>query len=256
MPYADNEGIRLYYEVEGKGPPLVLQHGRATSLEDWREWGYVEGLRDDYQLVLCDARGHGRSDKPHDPDAYRLRLRAMDVVTVLDDLGIEKAHYFGYSYGGYTGWGIAKYAPERVHSLILGGGGRPVVHDPDVHGGAVPIWEQGIEAVVSAVGPMFEPWWTPTLEARIRANDPEAQIAAYLVREQLDFEDVRQNLTIPCLVIHGENDPPPEGTMEYVESMHNGTLVSLPGLDHVQALLRVDVMLPHVREFLAEVGEG
>ena len=71
MPYVSNQGVRIYYEIEGSGPPIVLAHGISGSLEDWREVGWVESLRDRYRLILVDARGHGRSDKPHDPGAYR-----------------------------------------------------------------------------------------------------------------------------------------------------------------------------------------
>ena len=80
MPYADNGSVRIHYQVEGEGPALVLQHGFTESLVDWYESGYVEALRPDYRLILIDARGHGASDKPHDPDAYVLNRRVADVV--------------------------------------------------------------------------------------------------------------------------------------------------------------------------------
>ena len=80
MPYATNQGVRIYYEVEGAGPPLVLHHGSFGSSADWTELGYADDLKRDHQLVLLDARGHGKSDKPYDPAAYDLRLRALDVV--------------------------------------------------------------------------------------------------------------------------------------------------------------------------------
>src|SRR5262245_39169739 len=99
MPYASNQGVRIYYEVEGDGPPLILQHGSACSSAEWREMGYRDILRRDYQLILIDARGHGASEKPHDPAAYALPLRVADVTTVLDALALHHAHYFGYSMG-------------------------------------------------------------------------------------------------------------------------------------------------------------
>src|SRR4051794_25832175 len=105
MPYASNQGTRIHYEVEGVGPPLVLHHGTFGSGEQWRDFGYVEALKRDYQLILIDARGHGASDKPHDPAAYDLTLRVTDVTSVLDDFRVQQAHYFGYSMGGWIGFG-------------------------------------------------------------------------------------------------------------------------------------------------------
>ena len=66
MPYANNAGVRVYYDVEGSGPALLLAHGLGSSGEDWRELGYVAQLRDSCQVIMVDGRGHGSSDKPHD----------------------------------------------------------------------------------------------------------------------------------------------------------------------------------------------
>src|SRR5207237_3323115 len=66
MPYANNQGVRIHYRVEGEGLPLVLQHGYTQSLEHWYQCGYVDALKAHYRLVLVDARGHGGSDKPHE----------------------------------------------------------------------------------------------------------------------------------------------------------------------------------------------
>ena len=118
--FAENNGVRIHYEVEGQGPPLVLVHWASGSTQDRRMFGYVDALKDKYQLILIDMRGHGKSDKPHDPAAYDAETQVLDIVAVLDDLGIDKANYFGYSLGGRLGWAIAKYAPERLQSLIIG----------------------------------------------------------------------------------------------------------------------------------------
>jgi len=117
MPYATNQNVRIHYQVEGEGLPLVLQHGFSNSLDTWYERGYVDLLKHDYRLILIDARGHGASDKPHDPEAYALQLRAGDIVAVLDQLHIAHAHFFGYSMGGWIGFGLAQYAPERFPAL-------------------------------------------------------------------------------------------------------------------------------------------
>jgi pimeloyl-ACP methyl ester carboxylesterase len=120
MPYATHQGVRIHYQVEGAGPPLVLLHGFNGNLERWYESGYVEPLQHDYHLILIDARGHGASDKPHERTAYAWPIPVADVVAVLDHLQIPQAHVLGYSMGGEVCFGLAKYAPTRVISLTLG----------------------------------------------------------------------------------------------------------------------------------------
>ena len=112
----------------GEGEPLVLVHWETGSTQDLHIFGYVDALKDDYQLILVDTCGHGKSDKPDDPAAYDAETQARDIVAVLDELGIDKTHYFGYSLGGRLGWGLAKYTPERLHSLIIGGN-SPAAYD-------------------------------------------------------------------------------------------------------------------------------
>jgi pimeloyl-ACP methyl ester carboxylesterase len=84
MPFVTNQGVRIHYETIGNGPVLVMHHGTTGSGADWIDRGYVDALKADHQVILPDARGHGQSDKPHDPTAYDLALRTSDVVAVLD----------------------------------------------------------------------------------------------------------------------------------------------------------------------------
>src|SRR5262245_20942154 len=111
LPYASHQSIRVHYQVDGQGPALVLHHGLAGSLEVWRQLGYAAALRDDYQLIMLDARGHGASDKPHERGAYGLLNHVADVLAVLDALQVRKAHFLGHSMGGLIGFGLAKHAP-------------------------------------------------------------------------------------------------------------------------------------------------
>src|SRR3989304_635920 len=122
MPYANNNGVRIYYEVEGQGPPLVLAHGMGGGgdLDAWLSTGYTDALKDDYQLILFDLRGHGRSDKPHEVSAHGSNA-ADDIVAVLDSLGIAKAHYLGYSMGAAAGFKQAISHADWFYSFILGG---------------------------------------------------------------------------------------------------------------------------------------
>jgi pimeloyl-ACP methyl ester carboxylesterase len=123
MAFATNpkDGRRIYYEVQGRGSPLVLSHGTATSSMLWHELGYVEALAD-RRLILIDGRGHGRSDKPRQESAYRMDLFVADVLAVLDHLGIERTDFFGYSLGGRLGLALAAAALHRLYALAIGGG--------------------------------------------------------------------------------------------------------------------------------------
>jgi pimeloyl-ACP methyl ester carboxylesterase len=252
MPYADNEGVRIHYRTEGQGPPLVLQHWSLATLEVWYDHGYVSALKDDYQLILLDARGHGGSDKPHEPEAYGLKQRVDDIVAVLDDLGIAKAHFFGYSMGGWIGFGVALHAPERFHSLIIGGQ-HPYAQSLD---GLRQLVRCGVENGPEAFVAMLEKdQWTLSSEerARMRAYDFEALLAVAQDRQSL--EAVLPTMTMPCLLIVGEEDSVYPAAKKCAKQMPNVTFVSLPGLDHGGTITRSDLVLPHVVKFLAEVGQ-
>ena len=103
--FLDNDGVRIHYEVEeGDGPAVVLVHGMGGSTENWRNAGYPEKLSGEFRLVLIDSRGFGQSEKIPDPENYGRAQKVSDVVAVLDDLGIDKAYYWGYSMGASIGW--------------------------------------------------------------------------------------------------------------------------------------------------------
>lgn len=119
MPFAWNDEVKIHYRVEGKGTPLVIHHGLSGYADSWRAAGYFEPL-EDYRLILLDARGHGESSKPHSPEDYAMKHMVGDVVAVLDQLGIDKSFYWGFSQGGRVGLSTCKYAPERFSGLIIG----------------------------------------------------------------------------------------------------------------------------------------
>jgi pimeloyl-ACP methyl ester carboxylesterase len=201
MPYANNQGIRIHYEVEGTGPPLVLQHGSFGCGEDWRDFGYTSALKNDHQLILVDTRGHGASDKPHEPAAYDLASRAADVTAVLDALQIRQADYFGYSMGGWIGFGLAKYAPDRVRSLILGGA-HPYAENMEAFRDLLPQEPAGFLAMCE---PVFGPFMTPVMRTRLLANDLKALLA--LTQDRDSLADVLPAMRMPCLLFVGEADP-------------------------------------------------
>ena len=247
MPYADNNGIRIHYHVEGEGPPLVLQHGFSGSLEDWREGdGIVQALERDYKLILIDARGHGASDKPHVPEAYELPLRALDIVSVLDDLDIDKANYWGYSMGGWIGFGLAGYYPRRLASAIIGGA-HPYSRSFEAFRGVL---ASGITTFADSFADHTR-GIAPGFAERLYLNDAKALLA--LQQDRPDIKKFLPSMTMPCLLYAGETDPRFSQVRDCARHIPQATFFPLPGCDHLKAMFATDLVLPHVKKFLAEV---
>ncbi len=121
MKYATHRGQKIAYEVTGTGPAVVFQHGFLSNRQSWKDRGYVERFADHYTTITVDSLGHGDSDKPEQPEHYTRVQRAADIAAVLDAERIDRAHYVGYSMGGWMGMGVLKYHPDRLLSLTLGG---------------------------------------------------------------------------------------------------------------------------------------
>ena len=251
--YADNDGVRIHYEVEGEGPPLVLVHWFNGSTEDWRMFGYVDALKEDYQLILIDMRGHGQSDKPHERAAYDAEIQANDIVAVLDELDIDKAHYFGYSLGATLGWALAKYAPERFASFIIGGEG-PASHDPSEWNAHIRGLGAENMAYMVEDGAREHSVWHPGIHAAYAANDLDATLLACEELHVNDFSSDVPDMKTPILLLAGSEDTQWTGIAEASQQLPNATLADLPGLDHAQGFWLIDEVLPEITGFLAEVS--
>jgi len=124
--YFDSDGINIRYFSDGQGEALVLIHGFSGSAETaWINSGVFDALADaGFRVIALDNRGHGGSDKPHDPASYGVNM-AEDVRRLLDHLGLERAHVVGYSMGGKIANTFRSRHPQRVITLTLGGYGWP-----------------------------------------------------------------------------------------------------------------------------------
>ena len=122
MPYATNIGVKIHYQVEGTGQPIIMLHGLAGNSKIYCINGFIDNLKKDYKLILIDMRGFGKSDKPHDPASYSYRKFIDDVIAVLDAAKVDQAHLYGHSFGGWFTYGLAHYYTNRIKSLIISDG--------------------------------------------------------------------------------------------------------------------------------------
>lgn len=230
MPYANNQGVKIHYEVRGSGPAIVFNHGFPRDRTSW--YGYADKLQDQYACVLINGRGMGLSEKPHEIEAYTFETKVADTTSVMDDLGIDKGVYWGFSMGGGIGWATARYAPQRFHAFIIGGS-EPFRTDAD---------REGIR----------------TSAARIRANPagyPEQDVEA-LYASQMgstlgpNFEDVLPTMTMPTLVYVGEDDPRFPAIIRAAAMIPNVTFFTLPERDHSATHRDVNAIVAHALPFL------
>ena len=255
----DSEGVPIRFTVEGEGEEtLVLLHGYAANLDLFRMAGLVAAFADRYQIVSVDARGHGKSGKPHEPEAYGLEM-VEDVVRLLDFLEIERAHVLGYSMGGMITAKLVTTHPERLLSAVVGGYGWP---EPEPPGSG--LMERVAESLErgEGFGPLFReltPEGDPPMsEAEIHGlgqvllatNDPLALAAAARGFRELALseEELRAN-EVPTLAVVGERDPLAADVRRMDGVMNELEIVVVEGADHMTTGMS-PAFRSHVRRFL------
>ena len=125
MSRVEVDGVGIEYEVVGEGRPVVLLHGFPDSGRLWRH--QAPALAEaGFQVIVPDLRGYGRSDKPEPVEAYSIPVLAGDVLAILAERGIGKAHVVGHDWGAALAWALASFAPGNVDHLVVLSVGNPV----------------------------------------------------------------------------------------------------------------------------------
>lgn len=264
MPFASNpiDGVRTYFEDDGgSGPPVVFYAGLTQPIESSRVSNLTSALRGKFRLIFADHRGHGRSDKPHDLSSYALRTRVADAMAVFDKLGIERAHFIGFSWGARLGFAIGEYAPHRVLSLVLCGN-QPYAWDPSwplvrQFFAALPALNRdGMAGFIKSVELSLDDRLPEPERTFMLDNDPSAIEAAW--RSAQDEGPISEDLTkwrVPCLIYMGELDDMHDNAKRAAAEIPNATFLSLAGYTHFSAAHEVDQVLPHVLDLLTAEGQ-
>lgn len=119
-----SDGVTLAVRYEGDGRPVLLLHGFPDSSHVWRHQVpalVAAGMR----VVAPDLRGFGESDKPERVEDYAITHSVADMVSVMDELGIDRAHVVGHDWGAGLAWCLAAFVPERVDRLVVMSVGHP-----------------------------------------------------------------------------------------------------------------------------------
>jgi pimeloyl-ACP methyl ester carboxylesterase len=243
--YFESSGVKIRYTEQGQGEAVLLIHGFGVNADlQWDLQGIVKALAKDYHVIAYDNRGHGKSDKPHDPKKYGGEM-VEDAVRLLDHLKIKKAHVVGYSMGAMiTGKLLVTHA-DRLQSATLGGA-APNLKDEQrakfMEKLAISL-EEG-----KGAGPLFEAL-TPAGKPRPSAeeiknlnkwfvgmNDPKALAAVVRGFNSLVVtEDELKANRVPTLALIGADDPLKKGVDALDGHMSHLKIVVIPAADHITA---------------------
>jgi pimeloyl-ACP methyl ester carboxylesterase len=256
MPHALNQGVKIHFEVRGEGLPLVLQTGGLGDMGLWEGAGYLEGLRG-YKCILIDPRGHGSSDHIEDLEAHRMRCYVSDVITVLDQLGVYRASFFGYSNGGRVGFALCAAHPGRVTALIAMGSCVDFDRESSLQYASI-LRDRGLEGIIEveqAADRARIPLW---FRENLLKDDPE--MLALDAEAWADWEGAKRiasRISAPTLLITGSSEDPGSDCVKIASLIPSGAeLMQLPDLGHLQIFLQSHRVIPRVRDFLSRVQFG
>lgn len=254
------DGVRVSYQETGAGPAIILVHGTGLSRAMWRGLGYTKVLEQPFHVVSLDLRGHGRSDKPHHENAYRMDLLVGDVLAVLDAVGVSRAHYFGYSAGARLGFSLIASSPKRINSFTSAGGTyRALTGQVDsifYHGYAQALEQGGMSEFLQRWGEAEGRAIDPQTSAAFMANDPVA-LRAFLCQGENDSgltEAQLQAVEVPSLLFAGSEDPMRyEDSQRAAQLMPNARFQALAGRSHSKTLMPAPPLLDRFKTFVASI---
>jgi pimeloyl-ACP methyl ester carboxylesterase len=227
----DRDGVRLYYEVHGDGPALILTHGYSATSQMWA--GQIDALAPHFKVVTWDMRGHGQSDYPEDQAAYSEAATVADIAALLDTVGAKDAVVGGLSLGGYMSLAFHATHPERTRALLIVDTGPGYKNDQA---------RDGWNANAVARAERFEAQGFGDLSkagAEVRlARHRDATGLARAARGMLTQKNARvieslPSIAVPAIVIVGADDTPFLAASDYMASKIPGARkVVIEGAGH------------------------
>jgi pimeloyl-ACP methyl ester carboxylesterase len=266
MPFAELEGITLYYETYGDGNDrtIILINGLGS---DHREWLYqIPAFKDHFRVIVFDNRGTGISDVPEGP--YTTDDMAKDAVSLLRFLGTEKSHVLGVSMGGFIAQKVAILYPHIVDRLVLActamGGEKSIKPDPDALAAFASYDENDPEGSLRRVLPYlytkeFIESGDPEIERFIRfALTKRQSREGYMnqmaaISTHSSYDDLKR-IEAETLVITGTADRliPPENSEILAREIKRSKLRLIEGAPHRLFAERREEFNRAVLEFLTE----
>jgi 3-oxoadipate enol-lactonase len=260
--------INIYYDIQGKGEPLVLIPPYTSHSIVWGR--QVPFFAREYQVITVDNRGAGRSDKPAPP--YTIKMMVEDLAKTLEATDVKKAHLFGISMGGAIAQQFALTYPERVMSLILGStfasqcGPHYIIpgaeaasflFDMERRKGLTP-QEMGKEQLQLNFSPAFVNYVVnnPAVLSRLMADEYAAPLNGVMGQaaalKSFDIYEHLPEIQSPTLVIHGDSDrlDPIENAHILASRIPHAELIILKNAGHMCIMDSAEEVNKAVMDFL------
>jgi len=267
MPIASNDGVDLYYEVDGPADAetAVLIEGLGYGRWMW-QW-QRRAVADEYDTILWDNRGTGASSEPEGP--YTMAQMASDLGAVLDDAGVQSAHVVGASMGGMIALQFA-LDDDRTQSLTLmctspgGPDAVPVPEEIQDQMYQVPEAYDERESIRYKMNPALSDGFMESRDHLVERIvdwrlDTDASDQARLWQgaavQAFDVSGRLDGIQVPILILHGTDDRvvPIENGELLAEGLPNAEFHRLEGAPHLLFIERADEVNEHLTEFLADV---
>lgn len=272
MPYAEVNATRLYYEMVGAGEPVVFIHELAGDYRSWEP--QLRAFARSHHCVTYSARGYLPSAVPEHGEAYSQKQAAADAIGLLDQLGIERAHFVGLSMGGFATVQIGLDYPERVRSLTIascGSGSEKQFYaekQAAFHLMSDEVREHGVQAFirrceVDATRASFKQQdprgWQEFCSMLGEHSDLGMSLTLRYVqgaRPSLwDLEDQLARIQAPALILCGDQDDPClVPSLFLLRTLPNARLAVVPGCGHVLNLEAPETFNHLLGQFLASLA--
>jgi non-heme chloroperoxidase len=266
-----DDGTEIFYKDWGQGQPIVFSHGWPLSSDDW-DTQMLFFLSKGYRVIAHDRRGHGRSSQTsegHDMDHY-----AADLAALTAHLDLHDAIHIGHSTGGgEVAHYIAQYGEERVARAVLISAVPPIMVQTENNPGGLPksVFDD-LQAQLAAnrsnfyralaAGPFYgfnrpgveaseaiiENWWRQGMMGGAKAHYDG--IVAF---SQTDFTEDLKKISVPTLVMHGEDDqivPFADAGPLSAKLVQNGTLKAYPSFPHGMPTTQAETINADILEWL------
>lgn len=238
--YITSGDAKIYYELYGKGAPVVVLHGGIFG-STFEMYHFIDSLKVNHQVIAISTRGHGKSEIGNQPHTYQ--LKAGDAAAVMSAVTKDSAEVIGFSDGGYTGYMLASLYPAKVKKLVVIGAGERHPGDP------------ANRFTVEQAFALDKPF----LDQQLSLMPDPKKLQELFTRVQDEFntklvadEKLFSTIKCPVLVMVGDHDNfvSVEHAARAAKFLPKGQLSVIPGAGHGAFLEKWTVAWPAVHYFL------